>query len=143
MSHFTKLDKANVTSPEAFVKALAELGFNAKPEYNVDIHDAAGQAMCCDVAVRTHTYDWSGRRVNHIGIQKRKDGRYDLMSDWWSITSKGGLPAGFAEKHGMNVTDAVLRVTTKHAIVDTYRKQGFVAQVKTNADRSISVTLTR
>ena len=124
MSHFTKLDRAQITSPEAFKKAAKELGFTEIKE-NAEMRGFMGNRQKADVVASRPgcAYD--------VGIVKAGS-KYDLISDWWGVRQTIDNPE-----------DAFVRLTTKHTIVDTYRRQGFMAQVKTDIHNNITVTLTR
>lgn len=137
MSHFTKLERANITDKTAFVAACKELfGFVSVKE-NVEIKDFYGKTMKVDLAFSTGKY--------HIALKKNESGKYDMISDWWGV--RGEMTAEMkARMGGMNDADlqnAILRLTTKHAIVQKYRKLGFRADVREDANHNIDVKLTR
>lgn len=143
MSHFTKLSKADVRSPEAFLAACKELGFTGEITRDVTITDAVGATKKVSIAVKTGEYEFRGhRRVAHLALEKNEKGRYDIVADFWAV--RGHLPSGLSYVHeDKQLHDAVLRTTTKHDIVANYRRQGFVARVTTNADQSINISLSR
>ncbi len=142
MSHFTKLDKAQVRDPEAFVKAVKDLGFDGKIVENKQIEDYSGSKE--NVAVAVQGREYGGRRYD-IGIQKDEaTGRYNMVADWWGVS--GSLTSDQRENFGhseSSIQDAVLRKTAQHDIVSSYARQGFMAQVQENDDKSINIKLTR
>ena len=124
MSHFTKLDRAQIKSADAFIKACADLGF-VQVKRDAQMRGYAGNTQKADV-VASHpscAYD--------VGLAKSGTG-FDLIGDWWGI--RRTVP---------DCENAFVRLTTKHTIIDTYRRQGFMAQVKTDAQNNIVVTLSR
>lgn len=137
MSHFTKLDKAQVRDKKAFIKAAQELGFEGKVTENAEIKDFYGKRETVDVAIKVGSAD--------LGLKKDvKTGRFDMVADFWGI--RRNLSSEQREKFGgseSDIQDALLRKTAKHDIISNYRRQGFTARVKENADNSINITLTR
>lgn len=134
MSHFTKLAKAKITNVDAFISACAELGFT---EVNRDckIKDYAGKEIQVDLAVKCGKYD--------LGLTKNETGGYDVQADWWGI--RGVLNQG---QHGdirtdSDLQDFILRHTTKHTIVNKYRRQGFRAEVTEDKDKNLNIKLSR
>lgn len=81
----------------------------------------------------------------HVALKKNDAGKYDMTADWygvrWAMTPEQRTKTGV----GSDVTlqDALLRLTTKHTIISRYRKQGFNATVKEDAEHNLDVTLTR
>lgn len=137
MSHFTRLAKANIVSKESFIAACKELGLN-EISTNTEITDWSGKREKVDVAAKV-----DGRYS--VGLQKAGS-KFDMLCDW----SMAQVPEGTAKKiggtgyaRGEDLRDALLRATTKHTIVAQYRRQGFLAHVTENADRSINIKLTR
>jgi hypothetical protein len=134
MSHFTKLSKANVVDPNAFVKACAELGLT-EVRKNCDIKDFTGKSEHVDVACRA-----PGARYD-VAARRNQSGAYDLVADWWGHrTSCGTKLSGLG--NDLEVQNAVLRLTTKHTILDRYAKRGFRAAVREEGAK-IRVTLTK
>ncbi len=71
MSHFTRLSKADVRSPEAFLSACKELGFDGEITRDTTIQDAVGAKKKVAVAVQTGVYHWDGaNRVSHLALEK-------------------------------------------------------------------------
>jgi hypothetical protein len=124
LSHFTKLSKAQVTSVEAFIAACAELGLKDVRK-NAKSKDYYGKEILADAAVRvTDKYD--------IAIVKGvKKGRYDIVADWWGI------------KKDQAFQDRLLQLTTKHTIIEKYRRLGFRASVKEDSEKNLTVNLVR
>lgn len=143
MSHFTKLSKADVRSPEAFIAAVKELGFTGAVERDTKIKDAVGASRNVAVAIQTGVYDFAGRsHTAHLALEKNEKGRYDIVADFWAV--RKNLPAGLSYvQNDKELHDAVLRTTTRQDIVSHYRRQGFIARVTTNADQSINISLTK
>lgn len=138
MSHFTKLDKAQIRSEDAFIKGARELGFTGEVTKNTAITDYFGKKENVDVSIRV------GERAD-LGIKKDvKTGRFDMVADWWGVRRNldGAQRQDFGESESA-IQDALLRKTTKHDIIATYRRQGFMARVKENPDNTIDISLTR
>lgn len=143
MSHFTRLSKADVRSPEAFLAACKELGFDGEVTRDATIKDAVGASKKVAVAVKTGEYAWSGRiHESHLALEKNDKGRYDIVADFWAVRKNLSPKLSYVQTD-KELHDAVLRTTTKHDLVANYRRQGFVARVTENADHSIKITLTR
>lgn len=137
MSHFTKLDKADITDPKAFVAAAQELGFDGKVEEDTQLRGFDGNTLKADVAIRCKKYD--------LGIVKNERGRYDMIADFWGLRMQG-LPEklqnmGVSTDEG--IQHALLRTTTKHSLMSTYKRKGFMARVQEDEKHNITVTLTR
>ncbi len=143
MSHFTKLSKADVRSPEAFIAAIKELGFNGEVTRDTQIKDAVGASKKVAVAVKTGEYHFAGKNhVSHLALEKNEKGRYDIVADFWAV--RKNLPASLSYvQDDKQLHDAVLRTTTRQDIVSHYRRQGFIARVTTNADQSINISLSK
>ena len=138
MSHFTKLDKANIVSQDAFLAACEELGLYEVIK-NTTITDYYGNKTNVDVAVKVGRY--------HIGLQKNQAGTYDMIADWWGV--RGNLPDGklrtalgnqFSEE---DIQDCMLRYTTKHTITQKYKKLGFRINVQEDENKSLIVNMTK
>ncbi len=143
MSHFTKLSKADVRSPDAFLAACKELGFDGEITRDTTITDAVGAKKQVAVAVKTGEYHWSGQdRVSHLALEKNEKGRYDIVADFWAVRKNLPDPLSYVEDD-KQLHDAVLRTTTKHDLVSHYRKQGFIARVTEKEDHTISISLSR
>ncbi len=143
MSHFTKLSKADVRSPDAFLAACKELGFTGEIERDITITDAVGAKKQVAVAVKTGEYNFSGHdRVSHLALEKNAKGRYDIVADFWAVRKNLPSPLSYVQDD-KELHDAILRKTTQHDLVSNYRRQGFVARVTENEDRSISISLSR
>lgn len=135
MSHFTKLDRAQIVNADAFIKACADLGFT-DVRRDVKIKDYYGKEITVDVAVKAGRYD--------IALQKNESGKYDMVADWWGVR---GAATDLMRKAKINgdtdLQDYLLRHSTKHTIVDKYRRQGFRADVTEDEKQNLNVTLTR
>lgn len=137
MSHFSKVARAQVRNPEAFVEAARELGFDGRLTRDTTIKDYAGKQLAVDLAIKVgDKYD--------IALSKNESGRYDIVGDFWGVRQY--LPQrmkdlGATSEEG--VQDALLRTTTKHDLVAHYRRQGFIARVSEDAQHNIQVELTR
>lgn len=137
MSHFTKLDKAQITDAEAFIKACADLGFT-EVSRNCKIKDFYGKQIDVDVSVKT------GPRYS-VALQKGENGKYDMVADWWGI--RGEMENSDMAKHGIRndseLQDALLRHTTKHTIISRYGREGFRATVTEDEENNLNVSLVR
>lgn len=136
MSHFTTLSQAQIRSPEAFIAAARELGFDGALTRNTEIKDYMRTTHKVDLAISTGRYD--------IALAKNASGKYDMVADWWGVRQE--LPQKMRELNArseLDIQQALLRTTTKHDLVATYRRQGFLAHVQEDAEHNISVTLTR
>lgn len=135
MSHFTKLSKAQISNVDAFIQACADLGFT-EVKRNCKIKDYVGKEIEVDVAVNCGRYD--------IALQMNKEtGKYDMVADWWGI--RGVLQAGKNPdiKTDSDLQDYLLRHTTKHTIVNKYRRQGFRAEITEDEKYNLNITLSR
>ena len=139
MSHFTKLDKAKIVDPAAFIKACGDLGFD-DASHDVEIKDYYGKKMNVDVACKATNSDYS------IALKKNDENnnQYDMIADWWGIRRK--LPKQ-CEDQGINndsdLQDTILRHTTKNTIVRKYKRQGFRADVREDENNNIKIRLQR
>ena len=134
MSHFTKIDRANIIDVTAFIAACKELGFNDVKQ-NTTIKDFYGQSMNVDVAVKVGKYD--------IALKKNSNGTYDMVADWWGIRGTG-LSAKFKGCFtDAEVQDMILKHTTKNTIINKYKKLGFRASVVEDAEQNLQVELVR
>ncbi len=135
MSHFTKLDKANITDAGAFEAAAKELGL--KTERNAEVRDYDGKRIKADVAVRTGAgYD----------IALKKNGsKFDMMADWSMMLLPEDLRKKCAadKRGGAQLANRLVALTTKHTLINQYRRQGFTARVTEDAKLNLTVTLTR
>lgn len=139
MSHFSRLDKAQIADPKAFGAACKELGFTEIAE-NTTIRDYAGKTVNVNIAAKA-----PGARYE-VALVKNGSGKFDMVADWWGIRQERYRYPGVIDESCSNdadVQNALLRTTTKHAIVSQYRRQGFMARVTVNKDQSINVSLTR
>ena len=139
MSHFTKLNKANITSIVAFVKAMRELGYTQVTENATKITAFDGKSIDVDCAVKTGQYD--------VGLQKNNNDTYDMVADWWGIV-RDEIPSKMrtatkGSKRESDVQDAILKYTTKHAIVDEYTNQGYTVQCDEDEEQSFNLVLTK
>jgi hypothetical protein len=143
MSHLTKLDRAQITDPEAFVTACKELGFNGEVLKNHPIFDAQGEnRTVADVAVKVGDYDWMGhKRTAWLALERNKTtNKFDMVSDWWAVRK---FPQAAKFRGDGPLQDALLQKTTQHTITSMYRRRGFMAHVKTDEAGKIVVSLTR
>lgn len=135
MSHFTKLDKAQIGNVDAFIKACAQLGFD-QVSRGAKIKDYYGKQIDADIAVKCGKYD--------LALVKNESGKYDMIADWWGVR---GVMGNEAPKHKINndtdLQNYLLRHTTKHTIMDTYRRQGFRADVTEDANQNLNLKLSR
>lgn len=134
MSHFTKIDRANIVDAEAFIAACEELGYT-NVKRNAQIKDYYGKEMRVDVAINCGRYD--------IALVKNADGNYDMVADWWGVRGSG-LPdrlKGCSTDEDLQNT--ILRHTTKHTIVSRYKRQGFRAMISEDEEQNLHVELTR
>ena len=142
MSHFTKLDQANITDKAAFIKACQELGLtdittkSDRERTSPRIRGYHGNTQAVDVAVRLEgLYD--------VGLVQGEKGRWDMVADWTMMSVPKGIVGAVGGTSGRDLSNALLRLTTKHTLVATYRRQGFVARVVEDAEKNIQLTLTR
>ena len=135
MSHFTKLDRAKIVDPEAFIKACADLGLT-DVHRDIEIKDFYGKKIMVDVAVKTGKYD--------LALVKGEDGKYDLTADWWGV--RGERSQEMRDAKIISDTDLqnyLLRHSTKHTIVQRYKRQGFRADIREDENQNLTVKLTR
>lgn len=137
MSHFTKLDRAQIGNVEAFVAACADLGFD-KVTHDAPIKDYYGKKLTATVAVNTGKYDLA------LVPSEKNEGKYDMVADWWGVRGELGQRADkFKIRTDGDLQDYLLRHTTKHTIVNKYRRDGFRATVTEDANQNMTVKLTR
>jgi hypothetical protein len=142
MSHFTKLDRAQITDPEAFVEACAEIGLvdvlRADSNGMVRIKDYFGKQTDVDVAVAAGKY--------HVALARNPDtGKYDMVADWWGV--RNALAAlgnrEWQRARDSDLQDFLLRTTTKNSIVSRYRRKGFRAEIQEDESHNIKIRLRR
>jgi len=129
MSHFTKIDQANIVSINAFVAACIELGLITSltsVRKSIMIKDYYGHTMSADVAVPVGKYD--------IALVKNSQGTYDMIADWWGVRTQKLPDKLRACRSDDDLQHILLRYTTKHTIIDRYRAQGWQAKVKEEND---------
>ena len=141
MSHFTRLDRASITSVKAFEEACKELGFTDIRQ-NTTIQDYSGKAAKVDVAASA-----PGARYS-VAIQKNAAGKFDMIADWWGVRTRDRNLYPVMERIGAfgsdtDIQDAFLRTTTKHTLTTHYRRLGFMARVTEDEQHNIKVSLTR
>lgn len=135
MSHFTKLDRAQIVDAEAFIKACADLGLT-DVHRDVQIKDFYGKTMKADVAVKTGRYD--------LALVKNESGKYDMVADWWGVRGERSQQMKDAKIISDNdLQDYLLRHSTKHTIISRYRRQGFRAEIREDENQNMTVKLTR
>lgn len=134
MSHFTKIDRANIIDTVAFASACKELGF-VDVRKNVEITDFYGKRITVDVAIKCGKYD--------IALQKNKAGTYDMVADWWGVRGSN-LPDKLKKcRSDEDLQNMILKHTTKNTIVNRYKRQGFRATVREDEDENLHVELAR
>ena len=86
-------------------------------------------------------------RTGHVATEianAADKGKYDMIADWWGV--RGEKTAAMRE-HGItndaDLQDFLLRHSTKHTIVDRYKRQGFRATVTEDQEKNLNVELTR
>lgn len=133
MSHFTKLDVAQIVDADAFEAAAKELGF--KTSRNCIAKSYHGRnSLECDVAVHMIPGD-------DIALTKNKDGKFDMQADWSYMGSS--MIRGTQFKTVKDLQDRLVQLTAKHTIVQRYKRQGFRADVSEDENQNLNVTLTR
>ena len=121
MSHFTKLETANIVSKEHFIAACRELGYKDIKEGGA-IRGWNGRTEAMDVAVTVPNSQYD------FGIKRSADGKkFDLIAE------------DFLDRA---ILGKVVQMTTKHTIIAQYRRQGFTARVTEKAG-NLHVSLTR
>lgn len=132
MSHFTKIDRANIVDVNAFIAACRELGLT-QVRTNVSIRDYYGATQQVDVAVSCGNYD--------IALVKNGD-KYDLTADWWGVMRK--LPSKLAScKSENDLQTLLIKHTTAQTIVARYQRQGYRATVREDDDENLQIELVR
>jgi hypothetical protein len=121
MSHFTKLESANIVSAKAFEAAVRELGFT-NIKHNSTTTDYYGKTIEADVVA-------SGAGKYDVALKKNGEGKYDMLADWWGIRTHNNMKE-FAGLDDRGIQNKILRHTTKHTIVDKYRREGYRASVQ-------------
>lgn len=136
MSHFTKLDSAQITDVNAFILACAGLGFT-EVRRNVEITDYFKAKRTADVAIRMPGGGYD------LALVKNGSGKYDCIADFWGIRMQL-----MSSKQGTYPTDQSLqqrlvRDTTRHAIVERYKRDGFRATVSEDDQGNLNLELVR
>ena len=131
MSHFTKIDRANIVDVNAFISACKELGLTDVKQ-NIQIKDFYGQMMKVDVAIKCGRYD--------IALKKNQAGTYDMVADWWGCRGSHQKFQGLTDS---DIQDLILKHTTKNTIVNRYKKMGFRASVTEDANQDLQIELVR
>lgn len=135
MSHFTKIEQANIIDTEAFVSACKELGL-VQVRRNVEITDFYDQKILVDVAITVGKYD--------IALKKNASGTYDMVADWWAIRRERDLSDKLKKcRTDEDLQNMLLKHTTKHTIVSRYRRQGYRATVREDEEENLHVELVR
>ena len=78
MSHFTTI-RTKITDLNVLKKCLEEMGYSLE-EGELRIKGYAGTTECVDL--RISLSDEHG-----LGFRRSDDGTYELIADWWGITS--------------------------------------------------------
>jgi len=134
MSHFTKIDKANIVDVKAFASACEELGFTGI-KFDVEITDYFGSKITVCVAVPIGRYD--------IALQKNSNDTYDMVADWWGVMREK-LPSQIKNcRTEEDIQNLILKHTTKNTIVNNYRRQGYRASVREDEEENLHVELSR
>lgn len=124
MSHYTKLERANIIDPKAFIAAAKELGFHEIVENGI-ARGYQGATEKMDVVARHPGCKYD------VGI--KKNGKtFDLIADWWGVRQT--VP---------DAENAFVRLTTKWTIIAQYRKLGFTPRITEKADKSLHIELSR
>lgn len=139
MSHFTKIDRANIIDVASFIEACNELGFTGIRQ-NVEILDYYKNREIVEVAIRCGEYD--------IALKKNSTGTYDMIADWWGVRRSLSPDQLRNISMGKVVTDEdlqnlILKHTTKRTIINKYKKQGFRATVHEDEEQNLQVELVR
>ena len=135
MSHFVRTDKANITNKDSFIAACKELGLTEITK-DTEIKDWAGKREKVDVAAKIDN-------LYSVGLQKNGS-KWDMLCDWSMCYPSEAVSAKVGGSgRGNDLMNALIRTTTKHTIVNTYRRQGFAARVSVDAKMNIHVTLSR
>lgn len=134
MSHFTKIDRANIVDVDAFISACNELGLTSVRR-NCQIKDYYGQMVTVDVAVNVGQYD--------IALSKNAAGTYDMIADWWGVR-RCELPKKLAEcKSDTDLQDLILKHTTAQTVIGRYKRQGYRVNVYEDAEQNLQIELHR
>lgn len=132
MSHFTKLDKAKITSVEAFVAAAAELGLRTSLNATAKCFSGRNKIDNCDAVVHVLEGD-------DIALVKNSEGKYDMQADWSYRGTQLAQAAKF--KTASDFQDRLIQLTTKHTIINKYRRQGFRATVTEDDKMNLNIKL--
>ena len=134
MSHFTKIDKAEIVDAKAFSAACEELGFEGI-KFDVEITDYYKNKITVEVAVPVGKYD--------IALQKNERSTYDMVADWWGVLlQREQLPEKAKKcRSESDLQNLLLKYTTKHTIVRKYKKQGWRARVTEDEEENLNVEL--
>ena len=139
MSHFTKTAQANIVDRIAFAEACKELGLATIVE-NTTIQSFYGEAaQKVDVLAKG-----SGRAA--VGLQKQKDGKYGMVSDWYCM--RGSIPSAYKKACGNDLSDqnmqnTLLQFTTKHTLMRSYRAKGYSVRTAEGKNGAINMVLSK
>lgn len=133
MSHFTKIDRANIIDAQAFVDACKSLGF-VSVQTNVEIIDYYGHKEKVDVAIKCGKYD--------IALKKNSNGTYDMIADWWAIRREE-LPEKLQVSSDKELQDILLKYTTAHTVASKYRRQGYRVNMFEDNEQNLQIELNK
>lgn len=154
MSHFTKLDKAQVRDVKAFLAVCLDMGMT-EVQHNCEMRawDREDAPVQVDVFAKLPGCQYG------IGLIKNATGSYDMISDW-SLTG-ASLPTAIKKKIPKyqqfpgkdlpgdageacdSLRGIVLRDVTRQTIVNTYTRQGFRATFAEDEKGNVNVRLRR
>lgn len=120
MSHFSKVAQADIVSEEAAMAAAKELGWTATK--NAEIRGYYGRTQKADLAIKIPDYQYD------IGLNKNAQGKFDVVAE---------------DMIDQNRLGRFVQLTTKHTLINEYRRKGFVARVTENDKQELVLTLTR
>jgi len=159
MSHFSTVKGTKVIDPEAFIKAMAELGMTEVKRDTTIRAWASG-----DKAEKVELFCSLPGQKYGVGLRK-VGSHYEMISDWsltgssLPMTAKAKIPHHsqfpgedlWVAKEGHGVArqacdefrGLAIQLTTRHTILRKYSKQGFMAKVTTDSKNNIVIKLTR
>ncbi|MBD2013069.1 DUF1257 domain-containing protein [Microcoleus sp. FACHB-53] len=133
MSHFTCI-RTQIKHPDAFVQALADVGFN-----NVEVHETAQhlygyqgdiQPQMAEVIIRR---EYIGHASNDIGFKRQEDGQFEAIISEYDCY-----------KYSQEWLNRLTQRYGYHALMATAPTQGFsIEEEETLEDGTIRVVVAR
>lgn len=121
MSHFTKVNGAGITDPQAFFQACFDLGIDGERAENTMVRGWRGRTVWANhVLKRSNGYD--------IGLIRNDHGKLEIVADFMGCSVPGNV---------------IMQHALKNQIAARYKRLGFRVAVETDENKNLVVNLTR